>query len=78
MNMLNTPMTPSEAKILATYARYRNNEAARERLIVARTFRRALRILNRTERVDHAKIVMQIVMRDAALEAVQAAKGGAA
>lgn len=76
MNMLNTPMTASEAKILATYAKYRNNEAARERLIVARTFRRALAILDRTQRIEDAKIVMQIVMRDAALQAVQAAKGG--
>lgn len=74
--MLTTQMTASEAKILATYARYRNNEAARERLIVARTFRRALHILNRTERIEDAKIVMQVVMRDAALQAVQAAKGG--
>lgn len=76
MNMLNTAMTASEAKILATYARYRNNEAARERLIVARTFRRALDILNRAGRLDDAKTVIQIVMREAALEAVQAAKGG--
>lgn len=74
--MLNTPMTASEAKILATYAKYRNNEAARERLIVARTFRRALGIINRAERVEDAKTVIQIIMREAALEAVQAAKGG--
>lgn len=76
MNMLNTPMTASEAKILATYAKYRNNEAARERLIVARTFRRALEIINRAERVEDAKTVIRIVMREAALEAVRAAKGG--
>lgn len=76
MNMLNTPMTASEAKILATYARYRNNETAKEWLTVARTLRRTLRIINRANRIDDAKLVIRILMREAALEAVQAAKGG--